>query len=41
MGLFPDIGRAWLSVDSDIFVWNFEDGYVLYNIMSLSKLYRF
>ncbi|KAK2179646.1 hypothetical protein NP493_478g02009 [Ridgeia piscesae] len=26
MGLFPDIGRAWLSVDSDIFVWNFEDG---------------
>ncbi|WAR23622.1 NU155-like protein, partial [Mya arenaria] len=26
MGLFPDIDRAWLSIDSDIFVWKFEDG---------------
>ena len=27
MGLFPEIRRAWLTVDSDIFVWNYEDGY--------------
>ncbi|CAB3985686.1 nuclear pore complex Nup155-like [Paramuricea clavata] len=26
MGLFPEIRRAWLSIDSDIFVWNYEDG---------------
>ena len=28
MGLFPEISRAWLSIDSDIFVWNYEDGCV-------------
>ncbi|KAK3089178.1 hypothetical protein FSP39_001520 [Pinctada imbricata] len=26
MGLFPEIERAWLTIDSDIFVWKFEDG---------------
>ncbi|XP_060597073.1 nuclear pore complex protein Nup155-like [Ruditapes philippinarum] len=26
MGLFPEIERAWLSIDSDIFVWKYEDG---------------
>ena len=26
MGLFPDIQRAWLSIDSDIYVWTYEDG---------------
>lgn len=26
MGLFPAIKRAWLSIDSDIFMWNYEDG---------------
>ncbi|XP_013406007.1 nuclear pore complex protein Nup155 [Lingula anatina] len=26
MGLFPEISRAWLSIDSDIFVWNYEHG---------------
>ncbi|RZC41057.1 nuclear pore complex protein Nup155 [Asbolus verrucosus] len=25
MGLFPDIKRAWLTVDSDIYVWSYED----------------
>ena len=25
MGLFPPIGRAWLTIDSDIYVWKFED----------------
>ncbi|XP_074610935.1 nuclear pore complex protein Nup155-like [Acropora palmata] len=26
MGLFSEIRRAWLTIDSDIFVWNYEDG---------------
>ncbi|XP_076062596.1 nuclear pore complex protein Nup154 [Oratosquilla oratoria] len=26
MGLFPDIRRAWLIIDSDIFVWVYDDG---------------
>lgn len=26
MGLFPQIGRAWLTVDSDLFVWLYETG---------------
>ncbi|XP_019645345.1 PREDICTED: nuclear pore complex protein Nup155-like isoform X1 [Branchiostoma belcheri] len=26
MGVFPEISRAWLTIDSDIFVWNYEDG---------------
>jgi len=25
MGVFPEIGRAWLTVDSDIFVWRYTD----------------
>ena len=28
MGVFPPISRAWLTIDSDIFMWNYEDGYV-------------
>lgn len=28
MGVFPEISRAWLTIDSDIFMWNYEDGYV-------------
>lgn len=26
VGVFPEIGRAWLTVDSDIFVWRYVDG---------------
>ncbi|XP_063310057.1 nuclear pore complex protein Nup155 [Pelobates fuscus] len=26
MGVFPEINRAWLTIDSDIFMWNYEDG---------------
>jgi len=26
MGLFPEIYRAWLTIDSDVFVWNYETG---------------
>lgn len=25
MGIFPEIKRAWLTVDSDIYVWSYED----------------
>merc|ERR1719334_2838136 len=26
MGLFPQIERAWLTIDSDIYVWRYADG---------------
>ncbi|XP_058645597.1 nuclear pore complex protein Nup155 isoform X1 [Onychostoma macrolepis] len=26
MGVFPEISRAWLTIDNDIFMWNYEDG---------------
>ncbi|XP_017954054.2 nuclear pore complex protein Nup154 [Drosophila navojoa] len=25
MGLLPDIGRAWLTIDSDIYIWTYEE----------------
>ena len=26
MGLFPEVERAWLTIDSDIYGWRYEDG---------------
>ena len=26
MGLMPEIKRAWLTIDSNIYLWNYEDG---------------
>lgn len=26
MGVFPQCRKAWLTVDSDFFIWNFDDG---------------
>uniref|UniRef100_A0A8B9HM25 Nucleoporin 155 n=1 Tax=Astyanax mexicanus TaxID=7994 RepID=A0A8B9HM25_ASTMX len=26
MGVFPEISRAWLTIDNDLFMWNYEDG---------------
>jgi nuclear pore complex protein Nup155 len=26
IGLFPELERAWLTIDSDIYVWRFSDG---------------
>ena len=26
MGLFPEINRAWLVIDSNIYAWNYENG---------------
>uniref|UniRef100_A0A182NTM8 Nucleoporin Nup133/Nup155-like N-terminal domain-containing protein n=1 Tax=Anopheles dirus TaxID=7168 RepID=A0A182NTM8_9DIPT len=25
MGLFPEIGRAWLTIDSDLYIWTYEN----------------
>ncbi|CAL1535434.1 unnamed protein product, partial [Lymnaea stagnalis] len=37
MGIFPEIERAWLTVDNDIFVWKYEDGSDLAYFDGLSK----
>ena len=31
-GLFPDIGRAWITIDHKLFLWNYEQGqeYLVY-----------
>uniref|UniRef100_A0A667FWG8 Nucleoporin 155 n=1 Tax=Lynx canadensis TaxID=61383 RepID=A0A667FWG8_LYNCA len=34
MGVFPPISRAWLTIDSDIFMWNYEDGPCLFDGLS-------
>jgi nuclear pore complex protein Nup155 len=26
MGVFPEVERAWLTIDSDIYVWRYSDG---------------
>ena len=26
MGVFPSIQKAWLSIDSDIYIWSYEQG---------------
>lgn len=39
MGVFPEISRAWLTIDSDIFMWNYEDGYVENAFLMLSCWY--
>lgn len=26
MGLLPEINRAWLVIDSNVYVWNYENG---------------
>lgn len=28
MGVFPEVNRAWVSIDSDIYFWRYEDGLV-------------
>ncbi|NWT04676.1 NU155 protein, partial [Mionectes macconnelli] len=37
MGVFPEISRAWLTIDSDIFMWNYEDGGALAYFDGLSE----
>ncbi len=26
-GIFPEVNRAWFTIDSDIFLWDADDGY--------------
>lgn len=28
MGLFPEIERAWITVDHRLFLWDYQDGRV-------------
>jgi nuclear pore complex protein Nup155 len=28
MGLFPEIERAWFTVDNKLFLWDYNDGFV-------------
>ncbi|KAI8992567.1 Nup133 N terminal like-domain-containing protein [Pilobolus umbonatus] len=30
MGLFPEINRAWMSIDNRLFIWNYKDGNDVY-----------
>lgn len=25
LGLLPEIGRAYMTIDADLYVWNYED----------------
>ena len=38
MGLVPEIKRAWLTIDSTIYMWNFEDGKDLAYFDGLSEV---
>ena len=26
IGIFTEIGRAWLTIDADIFIWKYQNG---------------
>ena len=32
MGLMPLIKRAWLTIDSTIYMWNYENGLVMFYV---------
>jgi len=34
MGVFPEVYRAWMTIDSDLYLWDFRDGYVQYYFAS-------
>ena len=38
MGLFPEIGRAWLTIDSDIYIWTYENSRDVAYFDGLSQL---
>ncbi|XP_050089224.1 nuclear pore complex protein Nup154 [Anopheles aquasalis] len=38
MGLFPEIGRAWLTIDSDIYIWTYENARDVAYFDGLSQL---
>lgn len=39
MGTFAEIRRAWLVVDSDLFLWDFEYGSVFLHFFEMLKLF--
>ncbi len=41
IGLFPEIDRAWLTIDSDIYVWRFEDQVRLNKLITVISRMRF
>ena len=38
MNLMPEIRRAWLTIDSTIYIWNYEDGKDLAYFDGLSEV---
>ena len=40
IGLFPEIERAWLTIDSDIYVWRFQDCQVSNAILTTANSNR-
>jgi len=37
MGLFPEIERAWITVDHRLFLWDYEDGYAMQHKLRNSR----
>lgn len=38
MGLLPEISRAWLTIDSIVYIWGYEDGSDLAYFDGLSQV---
>eukprot|EP01113_Clastostelium_recurvatum_P037057 TRINITY_DN5381_c0_g1_i1.p1 TRINITY_DN5381_c0_g1~~TRINITY_DN5381_c0_g1_i1.p1 ORF type:complete len:1363 (+),score=368.70 TRINITY_DN5381_c0_g1_i1:65-4153(+) len=38
MGLFPEIKRAWITIDNKLFLWNYEDGNDYYPFDGLDQI---
>lgn len=42
MGLMPEIERVWISIDHNLFLWNYLEGYVVsYLIIAQIYLFRY
>lgn len=39
MGIFTQIGRAWLTIDADIFIWKYQTGEDLAYFDGLSGMF--
>ena len=35
MGVFPEINRVWMTIDNNLYLWDYEDGYVAHLQSSL------
>lgn len=36
MGLMPEIERVWISIDHKLFLWDYNDGYVMKHVIVYS-----